>query len=211
MSLRAIFMVGFLIAMPVLALPAVARRVDNWIYGDPPTALSPSPTATDLQHVLQPQGANQVSPASFDEIDMTALTRRAPREGLDAALPASPPPLGPMPAFAPPAPLLRAEPSASANSGIAPLSDAEVARLEQIQSELERLGAEYLVLETTGGSGQYRFHCQMRLDPQAGNSQNVAVQDFETTASDPVTAAEQVLIDVTAWRSPAVSQNTRRE
>ena len=41
MSLRAIFLVGFVIAMPILALPAVARRMDarrrTWLPFDKPS------------------------------------------------------------------------------------------------------------------------------------------------------------------------------
>ena len=37
LSLRAVFLLGFVVAMPVLALPAVARRIDELLYGSPPT------------------------------------------------------------------------------------------------------------------------------------------------------------------------------
>ena len=35
LSLRAVFLLGFVVAMPVMALPAVARRIDELLYGAP--------------------------------------------------------------------------------------------------------------------------------------------------------------------------------
>src|SRR2546423_23073 len=39
MSLRGVFLLGFVVAMPVLALPPVARRIDELLYGRLPTEL----------------------------------------------------------------------------------------------------------------------------------------------------------------------------
>ena len=76
LSLRAIFLIGFVIAMPILALPAVARRLDDWIYGPPPSEHAISPLRSELEQTIEPQVAERASPASFDEIDPAAARRR---------------------------------------------------------------------------------------------------------------------------------------
>jgi hypothetical protein len=210
--LRAILLLGFVIAMPILALPAVATRLDDWIYGPPPVTSAVTPLRSELQQALQPQMAERASPASFDEID-PAADRRQPHEGIDAAL-ATPPLLSPHPAFPP---LVTASPPPSGQapttgSGpahsepeIGPLSSADVARLQQIRAELERLGAEYIVLETTSGTGNYRFHCDIRVDEQTRYT-----RPFEFVATDPLAAAEHVLADVSSWRTAARPSTTRQ-
>ena len=99
LSLRAIFLIGFVIAMPILALPAVARRLDDWIYGPPPSEHAISPLRSEWEQTIEPQIAERASPASFDEIDPAAASP-PDRAGLDAPSPA-PPLLSPLPAFPP--------------------------------------------------------------------------------------------------------------
>ena len=98
-SLRAIFLIGFVIAMPILALPSVARRVDDWLYGPPPAEATLAPLQSEVQQLIEPQVAERASPASFDEVD-PALAHRPPSQGLDAAGPELPP-LSPLPVFPP--------------------------------------------------------------------------------------------------------------
>jgi len=204
LSLRAVFLIGFVIAMPILALPAVARRLDDWIYGPPPTERPISPLKSELQQVIEPQLAERASPASFDEID-PSVTRRLPHAGLDAPSPA-PPLLNPLPAFPPLVSTSQPESTSPATEpSISPLSDAAVARLQQIRGELERFGADYIVLETTDGSGNYRFHCDLRVDEQTRYTRG-----FEAVSTDPLAAAERVLAEVSAWRTAAKPTDLRR-
>jgi len=203
-SLRAVLLIGFVIAMPILALPAVARRLDDWIYGPPPSENAISPLKSELQQVIEPQVAERASPASFDEID-PSVTRRQPHEGLDAPSP-TPPLLNPLPAFPPLVSTSQPESTSPATEpSISPLSDAAVARLQQIRGELERFGADYIVLETTDGSGNYRFHCDLRVDEQTRYTRG-----FEAVSTDPLAAAERVLAEVSAWRTAAKPTDLRR-
>jgi len=202
LSLRAVFLIGFVIAMPILALPAVARRLDDWIYGPPPTERPISPLKSELQQVIEPQLAERASPASFDEID-PSVTRRLPHAGLDAPSPA-PPLLNPLPAFPPLVSTPQLE-STQTEPSIGPLSDAAAARLQQIRVELERQGADYIVLESTDGNGNYRFHCDLRVDDRTRETRG-----FEAVSTDPLAAAERVLAEVSAWRTAARPTDLRR-
>ncbi len=197
LSLRAIFLLGFVIVMPLLALPAVARRLDGWLYGPPPGELAQRPEHPGIQPAIQPLAAEQASPASFEQIDTSdAHLRRQPHEGLDA-LTSAPPPLSPLPAFEP-VPDATRQTLTGTLPPITPLDEADSARLEAIRQSLEGLGAEYILLEATDTSGDYRFHCLM--PPGDGEP---AARPFEATSPDPLAAAERVLADVSAWRISA--------
>jgi hypothetical protein len=200
LSLRAIFLIGFVIAMPILALPAVARRLDDWIYGPPPSQHAVAPLQSETEAPIEPQLAEQASPASFDEIDPASI-HRAGRGGLDAHSPA-PPLLSAVPVFPP---LVTAPEGASTEAGpsesepsIGPLSDAVAHRLQQIRGELEQLGADYIVLETSDCGASYRFHCDVRVDPATRYT-----RPFEAVSPEPLAAAERVLAEVSAWRTAA--------
>jgi hypothetical protein len=54
LSLRAIFLLGFVILMPLLALPVVARRLDSWLYGSPPAALAQQPRQLEMPQAIEP-------------------------------------------------------------------------------------------------------------------------------------------------------------
>ena len=208
LSLRGIFLIGFVIAMPILALPAVARRLDDWIYGPPPSEHAIAPLRSELEQSIEPQIAERASPASFDEIDPLA-TRHA-GSGLDAPSPA-PPLLSPLPAF-PPLVSTSAEHSAAGptdapatESSIGPLSDAAADRLQKIRGELELLGADYMILETLDSGASYRFHCDVRLDPATRYT-----RPFEAVSPEPLAAAERVLAEVSSWRTAARASDPRR-
>lgn len=201
LSLRAIFIIGFVIVMPLLALPAVARRLDNLLYGPPPATTAHSRLRKELAPVLESTAAEGISPASYDEVNVPSATRRDPSAGLDG-LRTAPPSLNPFPAFDR---LATGGESGGAASDAAPaLDNATAARLAQIRSELESLGAEYILLETTDGSGTYRFHCQMKVSDEAPYS-----REFEATAGEPLAAAERVLGEVSAWRTASRGQKLR--
>ncbi len=208
LSLRAIFLIGFVIAMPILALPAVARRLDDWIYGPPPSQHAVAPLRSELVPSIEPQIAERASPASFDEIDHAASRR--PDHGLDAPSP-SPPLLSPLAAFPPlvSTPTSESAPSdagpAESESSIGPLSDAAVARLQEIRGELERLGADYIILETADAGTNYRFHCDVRIDETTRYT-----RPFEAVSPEPLAAAERVLAEVSSWRTAARTNELRR-
>jgi hypothetical protein len=200
LSLRAIFIIGFVIVMPLLALPAVARRLDDWLYGPPPQSTPHARLRKELAPVLESAAAEGVSPASYDEIDVPRDAKRDPQAGLDG-LATSPPPLDPLPAFDR---LATGESGGGTGEASAQLDNATAARLARIRRELELLGAEYILLETTDGSGTYRFHCQMRVSDEAPYT-----REFEATAGEPLAAAERVLGEVSAWCTASRGQKLR--
>jgi hypothetical protein len=195
------FLLGFVIVMPLLALPAVARRLDDWLYGPPPENLSQSRLRQELAPALAAQSSEGVSPASFDEVAAPAFARGDGQPGLDD-LPASPPPLDPLPTFE--RLTTTVEPGAIRAAAHSPLDDATAARLVRIRAELETLGAEYILLETSDAGGTYRFHCQIRVSDAAPYT-----REFEATAGDPLAAALRVLGEVSAWRTAGRPQKLR--
>jgi hypothetical protein len=202
LSLRALFLLGFVVGMPVLAFPPVARWVDELLYGKAPSDFGlPPAAARPTQEVIQPQVAEQTSPARLEERDWAATNARSP--GLDATA-VQPPPLAPSPAFEPlpSSQVLAAEPAGTEPK----IDDRTIARLQQLRQRLEDLGAQYVIVETLDGSGQYRFHCQMLIEPQSQYR-----RAFEATAADPLAAGEQVLRDVETWRTAAAEKRTRQQ
>src|SRR5438445_5721687 len=156
LSLRAIFLLGFVIAMPVLALPPVARRIDELLYGQPPSDFARPPQAPPTKDEPQPLANGHVLPVRFDEPSpATAVAVTSP-----ASRPFSPPPLAPSPEFAPAPPPLTAS---RASSPATTLDERTMARLQQIRQRLEQLGADYVLVETQEG-GRFRFHCRMLVD-----------------------------------------------
>jgi hypothetical protein len=191
LSLRAIFLLGFVVAMPVLALPPVARRVDELLYGPPPTDFGRPPSAGPGAADAPPLVAGALAPASFEETSPAALP---PPRGLDGL--ASPPLLPPTPAFAPPQQAEGTEPLTA--SGLAPepkIDEQTIARLQQIRQRLEQLGAEYVMVETLDGSGRFRFHCRMLIDERSRFTRT-----FEATSFDPIAAGQHVLGEIERWR-----------
>jgi hypothetical protein len=212
-SLRAIFLLGFIIAMPVLALPSVARRVDNLLYGPPPAEFGRAPAPPLAEAPLAPMAPSPVAkspivPARFDEPSPAPqyLVQPAQATGQSAAAGQSPTAaIRYEPATLPPLPA--APPFAVPDAG--PPSDPKIdertiARLQQIRERLEQLGAEYVLVDMQD-SGRFRFHCRMLVDPRTRYS-----RPFDATSFDPIVAGEQVLGEVEKWRqtasiSPAVA------
>jgi hypothetical protein len=192
LSLRAMFLLGFVVAMPVLALPRVARRIDELLYGPAQTEFGRPPVAAPPVHeMVQPVTANPVAPVRFDE-HSPALAAVA-TTGFEAA---APPPLAPTPQFAPPSP-----PAETAAPSPEPrIDDRTIARLQEIRRRLEELGAEYVIVETQDG-GRFRFHCRMLIDASSR-----LTRPFEASSFDCLAAGEQVLRDVQMWRSGASGQ-----
>jgi hypothetical protein len=188
-SLRGMLLLGFVVAMPVLALPPVARWMDELLYGPPPTDFGrpPAPPACDGG---QPLVAQALATASYSEAS-PALA--ADSQGLDAAAAAAPP-LAPLPVFAPVIP--PQSPPAEA-----PISEATIARLQEIRQKLENLGADYVVVEALESGGGYRCYCRMLVDPRSRFT-----RPFEAIAADPLAAAQQALREVEAWRAAAIER-----
>jgi hypothetical protein len=198
LSLRACFLVAFVVAMPLLALPPVARRIDEWMYGPPPTDFGQPPLAPPSAGAAETAAAPAVAPALFVEptggghassvspaANLLPPVAAAPR----ASLPADAP-------FDPPRPPQEAQPVT--------INEHTLARLQQLRQRLEQLGAEYVVVETLQSTGRYRFHCRMLIDERSRFTRS-----FEANAADPVAAGEQVLREVEAWRSGGTAPAAR--
>ena len=69
-------------------------------------------------------------------------------------------------------------------------------RVEPLLTQLRQFGVAEYALERWGGDGKlYRFHCEM---PIAGGS---LTQQFEAVAANPEASVEQVVAEVTQWRT----------
>jgi len=196
LSLRALFLLGFVVAMPILALPPVARWVDELLYGPPPTDFGRPPGNPSPQDTPQPLVAERLSPTGFSEVGPTGMAQRT--AGSEATW-TEPPPLSPLPSFAPlsPSPVGTTAPEVS-------IDERAMARLQEVRQRLEELGAEYIVVESTDGTGQFCFRCRMLVEPQSRFTRS-----FEAAAADPVAAAQQVLREVEGWHSAAASTPTQ--
>ena len=193
LSLRAVFLLGFVVAMPVLALPPVARRIDELLYGPPPADFGRPPVAAPLaEELIQPKAPAPLSPPRYDEPSPAAWAlANSPVEP-----PANTPNLSPAAHFEVPsttAPARAPEPK---------VDEQTIARLQQIRASLEKLGTECVVVEAQE-SGRFRFHCRMLVD-----SNSRFTKPFEASSFDPITAGQQVLRDVESWRAAASGPRT---
>jgi hypothetical protein len=193
LSLRAIFLLGFVTAMPVLALPPVARRIDELLYGPPPADFGRPPAAAPVADDSLPP-APQQHPAMQPSVQRFDEHSPAPSGIVQSSFtaPVHAPSLAPTPEFA-----LTDPPRASGlNPAPEPKIDpGTISKLQQIRERLEQLGADYVVVEVQDG-GRYRFFCRMLVDGRSSFT-----KQFEATSFDALAAGEQVLRDVTAWRS----------
>jgi hypothetical protein len=199
-SLRATFLLGFIVAMPVLALPSVARRIDAWLYGAPPADFGRPPVPPPLtDEPIAPIARSNVAPARFDEASP------APQSLMPQSYVQQASATGRYEPAASPSPFAPATvPSTTLPSAAEPqIDERTIARLQQIRQRLEELGAEYVLVDTQD-SGRFRFHCRMIVD---GRSR--ATRSFEGTSFDPVAAGEQVLGDVERWRATPITGPVR--
>jgi hypothetical protein len=200
--LRALFLLGFIIVLPLLALPPVVHYLDEALYGKAKSTIPPLVAQTELPPVAESPPGESNSPASYDSSQAGNGAHgngSSAYEGLDAltaAPPLAPPaafPLGAAGASSPP----RSELGAPSEPA---LGDPQewIAKVQQIRQRLEVLGAKYILLETADGPGKYRFHCQMLLDETSPYT-----RDFEAISTDPLIAAQDVLHEVEQWRLAA--------
>ena len=184
--LRSLFLLGFVIAMPLLALPTVARWADELLYGDPPPEDS-QPTSLDEDSSAEHdrQVVQAVLEATLADSGLP-VDGKSDTHGLDAAV-VHPPVMPPTPDF--PAPLPDVSPAAGA---LEPTAE----RLAEIRQRLVDLGADYIRLEADSQTGQYHCHCRMLIAPDAAETRT-----FEANGDDPTAVAEQVLRAVEGWRT----------
>jgi len=193
LSLRAVFLLAFVVAMPVLALPPVARRIDELLYGPPPADFGRPPAQAPLsEELIQPRAAAPMSPPRYDEPSPAAWAL--------AGSPVEPPSVAPN--FATASRFDLPSTTAPAHAPEPKVDEQTIARLQQIRASLEKLGAEYVVVEAQE-SGRFRFHCRMLVD---ANSR--FTKPFEATSLDPIAAGQQVLRDVESWRAAATAPRT---
>lgn len=191
-SVRSIVLIAFLIGLPVLAIPWVAKQFDAGLYGVAKQSVPDLIVRNNPQRAQEPVLVEGVSPARFDE----SLTQREPERprdqaGLDAVVTA-PPLFNAPPSFASRLPTRAPDDPQAAN--LEPL-----AYVRQVRQKLEELGAQYVVLEELDAGQRYRFAVQMQVSPRQPQ-----VQPFEAIAADPALAARTVLADVESWRTAAL-------
>ena len=190
-ALRAAFILGFLVVLPVIALPSVARFLDEMLYGTPERTVPFAPDSSSLQ-APQTSGLAHATPAS---LEVPVPDDSLPPEG--ARVPTVPPPeFRSVPDFLPAAEpsVARLTPQKSA-SGLSPLDEATAKKIDAIRTQLEELGAAYVRLEVSEDG--LSFHCLCEMLPRNGGGKT---QSFEATRNDPIIAAEAVLDSVEAWR-----------
>lgn len=81
-------------------------------------------------------------------------------------------------------------------------------RLAAAQTQLERLGANYMTLEAEGADHRtFRFRCSVTAGFDE-SSRGAPSEDFEAISPDPAAAMEQVVRAVEAWHGTAEAKQT---
>ena len=204
-AVRSLFLIGFIVALPLLALPRAARLFDELLYGKSqplPVTRPKDNTSSAAPH----SAGGPVARATFEEpvSKSSPLKRktRQPHEGIDGAAP-EPPRLELAPEFAAPPPSATSDLIARVAGGPG------AARIRAIREKLETLGADYVVLDSANGA--FRFHCEFPVsapDAAPGGGDAPQRQQFEKQAADPVAAAEAVLTQAQAWSQKRTARVT---
>ena len=197
-ALRAGFIVGFLIVLPVMAMPKVAALLDRLLYGEPQSNLPP-PSETGKSLIPRRSEAADDAPVTHELPLQTEspISSKLPVD-LNPASPfqAGPPALPSSPDFVRQAGNSEPEPNpAQSGPDVGPLDQATAAKIAVVRGRLEELGAEYVRLEMSADGRE--FHCLCHMLVSNDPSQ---IQPFEATRKDPVAAAQAVLSNVQAWR-----------
>ncbi|MGI8982453.1 MAG: hypothetical protein ACR2FY_24740 [Pirellulaceae bacterium] len=192
-TLRAGFIIGFLIVLPLMAMPSVAGFLDRLLYGPPESSVSPvTKTDADFAPRKQPEKSKaDASPAVYE----APLPEELNTSGNAGNFQPPPPPLQRAPDFLSrtdrPAPIHDSNDQAE----VGPLDQATAQKIDSVRSRLEELGAEYVRLEMSEDGRTFHCLCDMQLGGETKET-----QPFEATRHDPVAAAEAVLANVEAWR-----------
>lgn len=215
-ALRVTAIVGFVLTMPVLALPAVNDRLDRWIFGDELAWDAEYTASSELPETNGPNDMDALGPAtgrSTELVDSTSVAdvdRGAEGDEAKDSANSTPWP-NELAAGAPPGrprlslvetstplerlPLVGSD--AETSNGLAPNELLATDRMRAVQTRLERLGASYLRLEELEAGRQerlFRFQCQL---PIAGGS--AYHRPFLVEHADPLEAMQRVLAEVETW------------
>lgn len=200
MKLRSAVLIACLIIVPLLAMVshkipaatrvAVRQRLCDPVIGRLSALLGLGQAPPTARH---PAGANAGEPLEATRSNMDAIESAAPV----AAVPTTPPPArGPSPA-----PVPSMEPSVTpapqailvAADGARPLGG--TAGRESLEARLRSLGATSIDwTPAQGGDGLHRCSCRIPAEP-TGQLHRV----FQSAASDPVAALDNLVGQVTAW------------
>lgn len=196
-TLRAVFIIGFLIVLPVMALPSVATFVDGLLYGHPKSSVP----ATELKPVAEP-----TQPTVAEATQATHLVPLASGSGgfpeepnalsMAERFATPPPPLDHAPFFNNQTKELTPSENEQPSADVGPLDEATALKIDSVRSRLEELGAEYVRLEMAEDGRTFHCLCDMLLAGEGSKT-----QPFEATRDDPVAAVQAVLTNVEAWRS----------
>jgi len=207
--IRAVVMLVFLIAIPLVALsgsslPEMIRKAKEKFWplfaGNQATVTSNVPGVAPRLGETKPDGEEQKNHSAVGKGN-PQRTKPGPfvAENRTILLPTSPRPAA-LPQEVTSTPVVSADYQATAETTSPPL-DFSVAENEglflQIQKRLRELGATYYLLETWGNEQRlYRFYCQMSV---AGSGNYTRC--FEATHSNPLEAMQVVLQQVENWRA----------
>lgn len=225
--IRSLFLLGFVVAMPLLALPSVARRLDEWLYGQKDSS---PPDEEWIKRDGDGSAEGAVVHTTFETPLTASIGTRADgggEHGLDAAA-GRPPDLAPAPDFRSPQEVTPDSASLAGGPAGAPIPPADLPfppegfqpqsppgevgsvesgvsastykRLGEIRQRLEDLGADYILLEAVGDTSIHRFQCRMLVAADAAETKS-----FEASGKDAVAVAEQVLSSVEKWRASQTS------
>jgi len=190
-ALRAAFIVGFLVVLPLMAMPSVASFLDQLLYGTSEKSLPPAQEPRESAPLKTLVRAD-VSPAGL-EVPVSEQASAAESESGRFA----PPPLQRAPDFVKTRePVDGPDRHAQPADDVGPLDQATAARIDAVRSRLEELGAEYIRLEMSEDGQNYHCLCEMLVGEKGDQT-----QPFTATRSDPVDAAQAVLARIEAWRA----------
>jgi hypothetical protein len=205
-ALRTAFIVGFLVVLPMIALPSVAAFLDQLLYG---TAHSTIPAVPSSAGPLSDRATPPIANASPASLELSLPDESVPPADAERIQAVPPPPLGRAPNFLAPEHSNSQDPnSPKPAADVSPLDQATAQKIDAVRSRLEELGADYVALEMLEDGQTFHCFCDMLLENTGGQT-----QPFEATRNDPVAAAEAVLASVEAWRdaesSPAAAAKSR--
>lgn len=181
---------SFVGILPLLALPPVNQRVNQWIHAIPASSLA----ATSSSDSVGSPGEDERGPRIVDRdlvVDSSVTSRDSAVGSPSKAVPESSSSDASVDGAGRPGGPLHAD---SLPSPRTPLWEPQ--RVMAIQERLKELGARYLILENLRERQLYRFHCRVDVGEHA-----IYARVFESLDTQPQRAMERVLGDVEAWMS----------